>query len=79
MIKVDGENSMDFTRKSLRKNFGMVLQETWLKSGTVRENIAYSNPDATDEEIIAAAKLTHAHSSAKMAVLSLKDKSSCFA
>ena len=62
MIKVDGENSMDFTRKSLRKNFGMVLQETWLKSGTVRENIAYSNPDATDEEIIAAAKLTHAHS-----------------
>lgn len=62
MIKVDGENSLDFTRKSLRKNFGMVLQETWLKSGTVRENIAYSNPDATDEEIIAAAKLTHAHS-----------------
>lgn len=62
MIKVDGENSADFTRKSLRKNFGMVLQETWLKSGTVRENIAYSNPDATDEEIIAAAKLTHAHS-----------------
>lgn len=62
MIKVDGENSADFTRKSLRKNFGMVLQETWLKSGTVRENIAYSNPDATDEEILAAAKLTHAHS-----------------
>ena len=62
VIKVDGENSADFTRKSLRKNFGMVLQETWLKSGTVRENIAYSNPDATDEEIIAAAKLTHAHS-----------------
>lgn len=62
MIKVDGENSMDFTRKSLRKNFGMVLQETWLKSGTVRENIAYSNPDSTDDEIIAAAKLTHAHS-----------------
>ena len=62
MIKVDGENSADFTRKSLRKNFGMVLQETWLKSGTVRENIAYSNPDATNEEIIAAAKLTHAHS-----------------
>lgn len=62
MIKVDGENSADFTRKSLRRNFGMVLQETWLKSGTVRENIAYSNPDATNEEIIAAAKLTHAHS-----------------
>ena len=62
MIKVDGENSADFTRKSLRKNFGMVLQETWLKSGTVRENIAYSNPDATEEEIIASSKLTHAHS-----------------
>lgn len=62
MIKVDGENSRDYTRHSLRKNFGMVLQETWLKSGTVKENIAYSKPDATDEEIIAAAKLTHAHS-----------------
>ena len=62
MIKVDGENSRDYTRRSLRKNFGMVLQETWLKSGTVKENIAYSKPDATDEEIIAAAKLTHAHS-----------------
>ncbi len=62
MIKVDGENSRDYTRRSLRKIFGMVLQETWLKSGTVKENIAYSKPDATDEEIIAAAKLTHAHS-----------------
>jgi ATP-binding cassette subfamily B multidrug efflux pump len=62
VIKVDGENAKDFTRKSLRQNFGMVLQETWLKSATVRENIAYSKPNATDDEIIAAAKLTHAHS-----------------
>lgn len=62
IIKVSGEDAKNFTRKSLRQNFGMVLQETWLKSGTVRENIAYSKPDATDEEIIAAAKLTHAHS-----------------
>lgn len=61
VIKVNGENAKDFTRKSLRSNFGMVLQETWLKSGTIRENIAFSKPDATDEEIISAAKLTHAH------------------
>lgn len=61
-IVVSGENAKDFTRASLRTNFGMVLQETWLKSGTVKENIAYSKPDATEEEIIAAAKLTHAHS-----------------
>lgn len=61
-IKVSGENCKNFTRKSLRQNYGMVLQETWLKAGTVKENIAYSKPDATDEEIIAAAKLTHAHS-----------------
>lgn len=50
------------TRESLRKNYGMVLQETWLKSGTVRENICMGRTDATDEEIIAAAKATHAHS-----------------
>lgn len=62
VIKVSGENSKDYTRKSLRSNFGMVLQETWLKAGTVKENIAYSKPGATDDEIIAAAKLTHAHS-----------------
>lgn len=62
VIKVSGENAKNFTRKSLRQNFGMVLQETWLKSGTVKENIAYSKPNATDEEIIEAAKLTHAHS-----------------
>lgn len=62
VIKISGIDSKEITRKSLRESFGMVLQETWLKSGTVRENIAYSKPDATDEEIIAAAKLTHAHS-----------------
>lgn len=62
VIKVSGEDAKNFTRKSLRNNFGMVLQETWLKSGTIKENIAYSKPDATDEEIVAAAKLTHAHS-----------------
>ena len=61
-IKVDGNDIRNITRKSLRNNYGMVLQETWLKTGTVRENIAYGKPDATDEEIINAAKLTHAHS-----------------
>ena len=53
---------MDITRKSLRKNYGMVLQETWLKAGTIRENICMGKPDATDEEMIAAAKASHAHS-----------------
>ena len=61
-ISVDGKDIRKVTRNSLRDNYGMVLQETWLKTGTVRENIAYGKPDATDEEIIAAAKLTHAHS-----------------
>ena len=61
-IKVDGNDIKSITRKSLRRNYGMVLQETWLKTGTVKENIAYGKPDATDEEIINAAKLTHAHS-----------------
>ena len=61
-IKVDGTPVTDITRKSLRKNYGMVLQDTWLKSGTVRENIAMGRPDATDEEIIQAAKASHAHS-----------------
>ena len=60
-ITVDGMNIKDVTRHSLRRNYGMVLQETWLKSGTVRENITMGNPDATDEEIIAAAKSPHAH------------------
>lgn len=47
----------DMTRKSLRNNYGMVLQETWLRSGTIRDNIVMGKPDATDEEVIAAAKL----------------------
>ncbi len=53
---------MQMTRKSLRKNYGMVLQETWLKAGTIRENICMGKPDATEEEMIAAAKASHAHS-----------------
>ncbi|MBE5745272.1 MAG: ABC transporter ATP-binding protein [Clostridiales bacterium] len=61
-VKVDGLDIRDVTRRSLRENYGMVLQETWLKSGTVRENIKMGKPDATDEEIIAAAKAAHAHS-----------------
>jgi ATP-binding cassette subfamily B protein len=59
-ISVDGTDIRKFRRKSLRANYGMVLQETWLKQGTVRENIAYGKPDATDEEIMEAARLTHA-------------------
>lgn len=61
-IKVEGKDIQDVTRKSLRSNYGMVLQETWLKSGTIKENIVTGRPDATDEEIIAAAKAAHAHS-----------------
>lgn len=61
-ITVDGSDIREVTRHSLRENYGMVLQETWLKSGTIRENITMGNPDATEEEIIAAAKSTHAHS-----------------
>ena len=60
-ITVDGKDIRQVTRKSLRQSYGMVLQDTWLKSGTVRENIAIGRPDATDEEIIAAAKATHVH------------------
>jgi len=60
-ISVDGNNIMEVTRKSLRKSYGMVLQDTWLKSGTIKENIAIGKPDATDDEIIAAAKATHSH------------------
>ena len=60
-IKVDDKNINDLTRKSLRSNYGMVLQDTWLKSGTIRENIALGKPDATEEEIVAAAKSSHAH------------------
>lgn len=61
-ICVDGADIRDVTRESLRANYGMVLQETWLKAGTVRENIIMGKPDASEEEIIAAAKASHAHS-----------------
>ena len=61
-VRVDGNDVRHMTRRSLRANYGMVLQETWLKSGTIRDNIAYGKPDATDEEIIRAAKEAHAHS-----------------
>lgn len=60
-IKVDGKDIRDITRDSLRAGYGMVLQETWLRSGTVRENIVMGKPDATDEEVISAAKKSHAH------------------
>lgn len=62
VIAVDGIDINDITRSSLRRSYGMVLQDTWLKDSTVRENIAMGKPDATDEEIIAAAKASHAHS-----------------
>ena len=62
VIAVDGIDINGITRSSLRRSYGMVLQDTWLKDGTVRENIAMGKPDATDEEIIAAAKASHAHS-----------------
>ncbi len=61
-IQVDGTDTRQITRKSLRRSFGMVLQDTWLKEGTVRENIAYGRPDATLEEVVQAAKAAHAHS-----------------
>ncbi len=61
-IQVDGEDVRSLTRRSLRRNFGMVLQDTWLKNGTVRENIAYGRPDAPLEEVMEAAKAAHAHS-----------------
>lgn len=61
-IEVDGHNIRNVTRKSLRENYGMVLQETWLKSGTIRENLMMGRPDATEEEMIQAAKAAHAHS-----------------
>lgn len=61
-ILVEGNDIRQVTRASLRESYGMVLQETWLKTGTIRENIAMGRPDATDEEIIQAAKLSHAHS-----------------
>ena len=61
-ISIDGVDNREITRNSLRNNFGMVLQETWLKSGTILENIKLANPDATEEEVIDAAKKAHAHS-----------------
>lgn len=60
-IEVEGKDISKVTRKSLRLSYGMVLQDTWLKKGTVRENIAYGNPDATFEEIVDAAKAAHIH------------------
>ncbi|MDE5721371.1 MAG: ABC transporter ATP-binding protein/permease [Clostridia bacterium] len=60
-IYVDGNNVMDVMRKSLRKNYGMVLQDTWLKSGTIRDNITIGKPDATEEQIIEAAKAARSH------------------
>ena len=61
-ISVDGTPIQDLTRENLRQQYGMVLQETWLKSATVRDNISYGKPDATEDEIIEAAKASHAHS-----------------
>ena len=61
-ITVDGHDIRELTRRSLRAGYGMVLQDTWLRSATIRENIAYGRPDAAEEEIIAAAKKAHAHS-----------------
>ncbi len=61
-IQVEGTDIREVTRKSLRTSYGMVLQETWLKTGTIRENIVMGKPDATDEEVVAAAKAAHAHS-----------------
>ena len=60
-IRIDGQDISGVTRASLRRNYGMVLQDTWLRRGTVRENIAYGRPDATDEEVIAAAKAARIH------------------
>ena len=61
-IRVDGTDIRSMTRHSLRRNYGMVLQETWLRSGTIRDNIVMGKPDATDEEVVAAARAAHAHS-----------------
>lgn len=61
-IRVEGTDIRDMTRKSLRAGYGMVLQDTWLKAGTIRENITMGKPDATEEEIIAVARASHAHS-----------------
>ena len=60
-VSVDGSDIRQITRKSLRQSYGMVLQDTWLKCGTVRDNIKIGKPEATEEEVIAAAKATHSH------------------
>ena len=60
-IKVEGADIRDVTRESLRTSYGMVLQDTWLKSGTIRDNISYGHPEASEEEIIQAARQAHAH------------------
>ena len=61
-ISIDGNDIRDLTRHSLRQNYGMVLQDTWLKQGTIKENIAYARPEASLDKVIAAAKAAHAHS-----------------
>ena len=61
-VSVEGEDVRQVTRRSLRSSYGMVLQETWLKAGTIRENIAMGRPDASEDEIVEAAKAAHAHS-----------------
>ena len=60
-ITIDGVDIRSITRKNLREQFGMVLQETWLMEGTIRDNLLVANPDATQEEMVAAAKMSHAH------------------
>ena len=60
-IRVEGKSIDDVTRRSLRLNYGMVLQDTWLKKGTVKDNIAYGKPDVSDEEVVEAAKAAHIH------------------
>ena len=61
-VKVEQKDIRTVTRRSLRESYGMVLQETWLKAGSIRENLVMGKPDATDEEVMAAAKAAHAHS-----------------
>ncbi|MBR6376448.1 MAG: ABC transporter ATP-binding protein [Oscillospiraceae bacterium] len=65
-VRVDGADLRDLTRASLRANYGMVLQDTWLRSGTIRENLTLGKPDATDEELVAACRAAHAHSFIKL-------------
>ena len=65
-VRVDGADLRDLTRSSLRANYGMVLQDTWLRSGTIRENLTLGKPDATDEELVAACRAAHAHSFIKL-------------